>query len=95
MSLAGSIASMTVRSRIVGGSGIWTMIPSTVGSALRSADRLGDARLGRLALDLDEPAVDPDLVAAPQDLLEVDHRRRVAADDDDREAGRRARCALR
>ena len=36
MSLAGSIASMTVRSRIVGGSGIWTMTPSTRGSALSS-----------------------------------------------------------
>ena len=34
MSLAGSIASMTARSRIVGGSGIWTMMPSTVGSSL-------------------------------------------------------------
>ena len=31
MSLAGSIASMTARSRIVGGSGIWTMTPSTSG----------------------------------------------------------------
>ena len=36
MSLAGSIASMTVRSRIVPGSGIWTITPSTVGSSLSS-----------------------------------------------------------
>src|SRR4051812_19628632 len=35
MSLAGSIASTMLRSRIVGGSGIWTMMPSTAGSALR------------------------------------------------------------
>ena len=36
MSLAGSIASTTERRRIVGGSGIWTITPSTVGSAFRS-----------------------------------------------------------
>ena len=34
MSLAGSIASTTLRRRIVGGSGIWTMIPLTAGSSL-------------------------------------------------------------
>ena len=90
MSLAGSIASMTARSRIVGGSGIWTMTPSTVGSSLSSRMRRDDARLGRLALELDEPGVDADLGAAAQDLLEVDRRRRVAADDDDGEAGRAA-----
>ena len=39
MSLAGSMASMTARSRIVGGSGIWTMTPSTVGSSLSSRMR--------------------------------------------------------
>ena len=48
------------------------------------------ARLGRLALELDELAVDPDLRAAAQDALEVDHRRCVAADDDDGQAGRAA-----
>ena len=36
MSFAGSMASMTARIRIVGGSGIWTMTPSTSGSALSS-----------------------------------------------------------
>jgi hypothetical protein len=34
MSFAGSIESMTVRSGMWAGSGIWTMIPATVGSAL-------------------------------------------------------------
>jgi hypothetical protein len=36
MSLPGSMASMTGRNRIVGGSGIWTMTPSTRGSAFSS-----------------------------------------------------------
>ena len=36
MSLAGSIASTMLRSRIEGGSGIWTMIPLTAGSAFSS-----------------------------------------------------------
>ena len=91
MSLAGSIASMTARRRIVGGSGIWTMTPSTVGSALRSRTVAVTRGLGRLALELDEAGVDPDLRAAAQDLLEVDRRRGVAPDDDDgagRAAGR-------
>ena len=35
MSLAGSIESMTVRSGMWAGKGIWTMIPATAGSALR------------------------------------------------------------
>jgi hypothetical protein len=37
MSRAGSIASTTFLSRIVGGKGIWTMIPLTVGSAFTAA----------------------------------------------------------
>ena len=79
MSLAGSIASTTARRRIVGGSGIWTMTPSTVGSSLSSRTVGDDAGLGRLAFELDEPGVDADLRAAPQDPLEIDHRRGVAA----------------
>ena len=47
------------------------------------ADRRDDRRLGRLALELDEPGVDADLGAAAQDPLEVDGRRGVAPDDDD------------
>ena len=53
-------------------------------------DRVHQRRLRRLAVDLDEPAVDPDLLAAPQDLVEIDHRRRVAPADDHREHGRPA-----
>ena len=79
MSLAGSIASMTARSRIVGGSGIWTMTPSTRRVVVeRRGSAAVDAGLGRLAVELDEAGVDADLRAAAQDPLEVDHRRRVA-----------------
>ena len=90
MSLAGSIASITARSRIVGGSGIWTITPSTVGSSLSSRIGRRHRRLGGLALELDEPAVDADLGAAAQDPLEVDRRRRVLADDHDAQPRRPA-----
>ena len=83
MSLAGSIASTTARSRIPGGRGIWTMIPSTVGSSLSSRMVAVDGRLGRLALEFDEAGIDADLRAAAQDPLQVDHRRGVTTDDDD------------
>ena len=87
MSRAGSIASTTARRRIVGGSGIWTMIPLTAGSAFRAPDRLDHRGFGGFAVDLDEAAVDPGLLAAPEDLAEVDHRRRIPAADQDREHG--------
>ena len=94
MSLAGSIASMTDRRRIVGGSGIWTMTPSTVGSSLSSRTVGGRRRrLGGLALELDEARVDADLGAAAQDPLEVDRRRGVAPDDDHAQPGWAARGA--
>ena len=51
------------------------------------ANRRRDLGLGRLALELDEAAVDPDLGAAPQDPFEVDGRRRVLADDHDPQPG--------
>ena len=51
------------------------------------ADRGRDLGFGRLALELDEAAIDPDLVAAAEDPLEVDRRRRVLADDDDPQPG--------
>ena len=44
-------------------------------------------RLRRLAFDLGEPGIDADLGATAQDLLEVDRRRRVPADDHDGQAG--------
>ncbi len=46
------------------------------------ADLVGDARLGRLALQLDESRRDPHLRGRPQDLFQVDGRWRVLADDD-------------
>ena len=50
MSLAGSRVSMTVESGIRLGSGIWTMIPATCGSAVQALDlgpqRRRDARPG-------------------------------------------------
>jgi hypothetical protein len=55
---------------------------------VEGCDDLGHAALRRLALDLDEPPTDADQVAALEDLLEVDRRRRLATDDHDREAGR-------
>jgi hypothetical protein len=49
-----------------------------------------DVRLGCLALELDETAVDPDLVAAPQDPLEMRSMARLP--DDDARAGARPAC---
>ena len=91
MSLAGSMASMTARMRIVGGSGIWTMTPSTGGVGVEFADGGGHAGLGGLAVELDEAGVDADLGAAAQDPLEIDHRGRVPADDQDPQPGGRPR----
>ena len=91
MSLAGSIASMTVAQA----DGRWQRhldddaVDVGVGVELRGSSP-STRRLGRLALELDEPGLDADLRAAAQDLLEVDRRRRVAADDHDREPGRAA-----
>ena len=48
-------------------------------------DLLDDAGLRCLALDLDEAGIDADLRAESQDLLEVDRRRSVLADDHDRQ----------
>jgi hypothetical protein len=48
-------------------------------------DGLDEACLRRLTVDLDETAIDPDLLAAPQDLLQIHHRRRVAPADHDGE----------
>ena len=79
---------MIVRNRIDGGSGIWTMIPAIAGSAFRRRDRLGDALFRGVIADLDEPAIDAGLLAAPQDLLEVDHRRGIAPDDHHGQPGR-------
>ena len=48
------------------------------------ADGGDDAGLRRFAFELDEAGVDADLGAAPQDPLEVDGGRGIAADDDHR-----------
>ena len=58
------------------------------------ADRGRHARLGRLAFELDEARVDADRLAAAQDPVEVDRRRRVAPDDDDARPGGRPRFAV-
>ena len=60
------------------------------GVRVELADRGDDRGLRRLAFELDEAGVDPDLGAAADDLLEVDGRGRVAPDDDDGEPGRSA-----
>ena len=87
-SLAGSIASVTTDSGISGGSGIWTMIPLTNGSPLSSRIRRRKLGARDLAGELDHPALDPDVPAGPQDLLEIDGRWGISADDDHGEPGR-------
>ena len=79
MSLAGSIASMTARSRIVAGERHLDDDAIDGRVVVELADRGRHLGLGRLALELDEAAIDPDLGAAAQDPLEVDGRRRVLA----------------
>ena len=88
MSLRGSSASNTVASGISGGSGIWTMIPETSGSSFSSTKSDQEQRRRDASLELDEPPVDPDRPARAQDLLQVDGRRRVLADDHHGQSGR-------
>ena len=90
MSLRGSSASNTVASGISAGSGIWTMIPDTSGSSLSSASRRrSSAGETRPSSSTSRPST-PTVSARAQDLLEVDRRGRVLADDHHGEARRMA-----
>ena len=88
MSLAGSSVSITVDSGIRLGSGIWTMTPGDERVGVEPLDLGADLASRRRARDLDEATLDADLRARLEDLVEVDRRRRVPPDDEDREPGR-------
>ena len=88
MSLAGSSVSMTTRSGIAAGSGCWTMIPATVALGAERDDLAAQRLGGAVVAELHEPVLDPDQAAAVEDLVEVDGRGGVAADDHDGELGR-------
>ena len=79
MSRSGSRTSITARSPIPCGSGIWVMIPATWGRPGARAGRRPTSALARVGGQLDQAVLDPDEAAAVEDLVEVDGRRGVLA----------------
>ena len=88
MSLAGSSVSMTDAERDRGRQRLLDDDPRHRPLGAEGQD-LAPERLGRAVVaELDEAVLDADQAAAVEDLVEVDGRRGVAADDDDRQLGR-------
>jgi len=93
MSLVGSIESITVRSGIWAGSGIWTMMPATAGSTLSRSISLQSAS-GVTSERSRSAPLDAYLLAGSKDLPQIHGRRRICADEDDGQCGHVAQRSL-